>query len=27
MIDLNKYATRAQAEKSIFEYIEVIYNN
>jgi putative transposase len=27
LIYLNKYATRADAEKSIFEYIEVFYNN
>nr|WP_263364366.1 IS3 family transposase [Paenibacillus sabuli] len=27
LIYLNKYETRAQAEKSIFEYIEVFYNN
>jgi len=27
LIYLNKYATRAKAEKSIFEYIEVFYNN
>ncbi|MFF3926404.1 IS3 family transposase, partial [Paenibacillus lactis] len=24
---LNKYETRAEAKKSIFEYIEVFYNN
>ncbi|MFD0959176.1 IS3 family transposase [Paenibacillus chungangensis] len=27
LIYLNKYATRSEAEKSIFEYIEVFYNN
>lgn len=27
LIYLNKYATRAEAQKSIFEYIEVFYNN
>ena len=27
LIYLNKYETRAEAEKSIFEYIEVFYNN
>jgi transposase InsO family protein len=27
LIYLTKYSTRAEAEKSIFEYIEVFYNN
>lgn len=27
LIYLNKYETRAEAERDIFEYIEVFYNN